>query len=62
MFLVNRTHQRRSWREGLVDKDENSLFRRELDALPDHVYELTDGQILSTDGWTVGSNISGSYI
>ena len=42
MFLIYRAHQCRSWRQGFLHEDENSLLRRELDALTNNVNELTD--------------------
>lgn len=45
MLLVNTAHQRRSRRQHLIDKDENRLFGRQLDALADHVHELADGEV-----------------
>jgi len=45
MLLINRTHQRSSRRKYLIDEDENGFLRRQLDALADHVHELTNGQI-----------------
>ena len=46
VLLVDRAHKRRCWRQDLIDKDEDSLLRRELDTLPNHVDELADGQVL----------------
>lgn len=60
MLLVNTAHQRCSRRKHLIDKDENRLFGRQLDALADHVHELADGEIcgdevfLLIDGCDVG--------
>lgn len=45
MLLVNTTHQRRGRRKHLIDKDENGLFGRQLDALADDVHELADGEV-----------------
>lgn len=45
MLLVNTTHQRRGRRKHLIDKDENRLFGRQLDALADDVHELADGEV-----------------
>ena len=46
VLLVNGTHEGGSGRENLVDKDEDGLFRGELDPLSDNVDKLTDGEIL----------------
>lgn len=46
MFLVYSTHECRCGREDLIDEDEDGLLGRELDAFPDDIHELTDGQIL----------------
>lgn len=43
MLLINTTHQRRCRRQDVVDKDEDGLFRGELDAFTDDVDKLTDG-------------------
>lgn len=40
MFLVDGAHERSGRREDLVDKDEDGLLWRQLDALADHVDEL----------------------
>lgn len=46
MLLIHRAHQsRRRWQD-FIDKDEDGLFRRELDSLADYIDELTDGEIL----------------
>ena len=60
MFLVDATHQGGSWRQDLIDEDEDGLFRRQLDSLADHVDELSYGQVggdkifLLVDGRDVG--------
>jgi hypothetical protein len=60
MLLVNTAHQRRSRRKHFIDKDENRLFGRQLDALADDVYELADSEVcgdevfLLIDGCDVG--------
>lgn len=60
MLLINATHQRRSRRQHLIDKDENRLFGRQLDALADYVHELADSEVcgdevfLLVDGCDVG--------
>lgn len=60
MLLVNAAHQRRSRRKHLIDKDENGLFGRQLDALADDIHELADGEVcrdevfLLIDGCDVG--------
>ena len=43
VLLVYRAHQSRSWRQGLLHKDENSLLRGKLDALANDVDELAYG-------------------
>ena len=48
MLLVDRAHQRGGRWQHFIDEDEDSLLWSELDTLPDHVYELTNGQILQT--------------
>jgi len=45
MLLIDTTHKRRGRWEHLIDEDEDSLLRRQLDALANDVDELTDGQI-----------------
>ena len=45
MFLIDAAHERSGRRQGLVDKDEDSLLGRQLDALADDVDELADGQV-----------------
>ena len=45
MLFVNAAHERGSEWQDFVDKDEDCLFRGELDALANHVYKLTHGQI-----------------
>ena len=46
MLLVDRAHQCGGWRKDVVDKDEDGLFRRELDAFADNIDELADGEVL----------------
>jgi hypothetical protein len=45
VLLVDRAHERSSWRQHLVDEDEDGLLGRQLDALADHVDELAYGEI-----------------
>jgi len=47
VLLVNRTHERGSRRQNLIDEDKDGLLGRQLDPLADHVDELADGEI----GW-----------
>lgn len=60
MLFVNTTHQRRGRRKHLIDKDEDRLFGRQLDALADYVHELADSEVcgdevfLLIDGCDVG--------
>jgi len=42
VLLVNRAHQGRGWRKGFIHEDKDCLLRCELDALANHVNELTD--------------------
>lgn len=42
MLLVNTTHQGGRRRQDVVDKDEDGLFRGELDAFTDDIDELAD--------------------
>ena len=42
VLLVDRAHQSRGWRKGFIHEDEDGLLRCELDALANHVNELTD--------------------
>lgn len=45
VLLVYRAHQRGSGWQHLVDEDEDGLFRRQLDALTNHIDELADRQV-----------------
>lgn len=45
VFFVNAAHERGGGWQDLIDEDEDGLLGRELDALADHVDELTDGEI-----------------
>jgi hypothetical protein len=45
VLLVYRAHQSGSRRQDLIDEDEDGLLRRQLNALADHVDELTDCQV-----------------
>lgn len=47
MFLVNRTHERGSGWQNLIDEDEDGLLGRQLDPLADNVDELAYGEV----GW-----------
>lgn len=46
VLLIDRAHQRRRRGQDLVHKDEDGLFRGQLDTFTDDVDELTDRQIL----------------
>jgi len=46
VLLVNRAHQSRGWRKRFIHEDKDGLLRCELDALANHVNELTDRQVL----------------
>jgi hypothetical protein len=45
VFLIDAAHERSGGRENLVNEDKDGLFRRELDALANHVHELADSEI-----------------
>ena len=45
VFFVDRTHQRRSWWQNLIDEDEDGLLWGQLDPLADHVDKLADSEI-----------------
>ena len=45
MLLIDGAHERGGRREDLIDEDEDSLLGAQLDALPDDVDELADGEI-----------------
>jgi hypothetical protein len=45
VLLVDRAHKSSSWRQNLIDEDEDGLLRRQLDALADYVDELAYGEI-----------------
>lgn len=45
MLLIDTAHEGCRWRQHVVDKDEDGLFRRQLDALTNHVDELADGEV-----------------
>ena len=47
VLFVDTAHKCSRWGQDLIDEDEDSLLRGELDALADHVDELADGEI----GW-----------
>lgn len=60
MLVVDAAHKRRRGWKHLIDKDEDSLLRRQLDAFANNIYELADGEIcrnqilLLVDGGDVG--------
>jgi len=45
VFLIYRAHQGGCRWQYLIDEDEDGLLWGELDALADHVDELTDGEV-----------------
>ena len=45
MLLIDRAHQGGSWRQDLVDEDEDGLLWAELDALADDVDELANREV-----------------
>lgn len=45
MLFVDAAHEGGSWRQDLVDEDEDGLLRRKLNALADHVDELSNGEV-----------------
>ena len=45
LLRINLTHQRCGGRQHISDKDENRFLWRQLDALPNDVDELADGEI-----------------
>jgi hypothetical protein len=45
VLLVYRAHKSSSWRQHLINEDENGLLGRKLDALADNIDELSDRQI-----------------
>ena len=47
MLLVDGAHQRGGGGQHLVNKDEDGLLRRELDAFADDIHELANGEV----GW-----------
>ncbi len=47
VLLIDAAHEGGGWRQDLVDEDEDGLLRGQLNALPDDVDELADGEI----GW-----------
>lgn len=53
VFLVDRAHHGGSWRQNVVDKDEDGLLGRQLDSLSDHVDKLPDREVLWT--WSAQS-------
>lgn len=45
VLLIYRAHESGGRRQDLINEDEDGLLRRQLDALADHVDELSDGQV-----------------
>lgn len=45
MLFVDTAHESSGWGEYLIDKDEDGLLGRQLDAFSDHVDELAYGEI-----------------
>jgi hypothetical protein len=45
VLLVDGGHERGGRREDLINEDEDGLLGRELDALANHVDELSDGEV-----------------
>lgn len=45
MLLIDAAHESGRGRKHFVDKDEDGLLGRELDALPDDIAKLSDGQV-----------------
>lgn len=45
MLFVDAAHERGSWREDLINEDEDSLLRGELYALADHIDKLSHGKV-----------------
>ena len=45
VLLIDAAHKGSRGRQDLIDEDENSLLRGELDALADDVDELADSQV-----------------
>lgn len=45
VLLVDGAHQRGSWRQDLVDEDEDGLLGGEFDPLADDIDELADCEI-----------------
>lgn len=45
VLFVYAAHQGSGRRQNLINEDEDSFLRRELDALPDNVDELADGEV-----------------
>jgi len=60
VLLIDTRHQSSGRRQDFINKDEDGLLRRQLDALSDYIDELTDGQVsrdqvlLLVDGRNVG--------
>lgn len=45
MLLIDAAHECGSWREDFINEDEDGLLGRQLDALADDVYELSDSEV-----------------
>ena len=45
VLFIDAAHQRGCWRQDLIDEDEDRFLRGQLDALPDHVNKLADGEV-----------------
>lgn len=45
VLFIDAAHESGSGRKHLVDKDEDGLLGRELDALTDNINELADGEV-----------------
>lgn len=45
MLFIDGAHQRRGGWQHLINKDEDGLLWRELDAFADDIHELADGEV-----------------
>ena len=60
MLFIDGAHQRGGWGQDLVDENEDSFLRRELDSLADYVDELANSEVggdkvlFLVDGCNVG--------
>lgn len=45
MLFVDAAHERSSWREDLINEDEDSLLGGKLYALADHIDKLSHGEV-----------------